>query len=129
MTPARRQKLTEAVALIRAASNADSFERDGVTEALVAMGAIFGETPVPTDDDEDLAFCLILEGVSALCAWDNGEQLITRWAANARAALEEDDPEPSSDDLFPDAGKKVNHHSVDQSGYAEMIDWAGEDGE
>ena len=30
-------------------------------------------------------------GVTASCAWDNGEHLLTRWAANARTALEQDD--------------------------------------
>lgn len=82
MTPARRQKLTEAVALIRAASNADSFDAAAIRDALIGMGARFIDGNTNT---------MRLGGVTASCAWDNGEHLLTRWAANARTALEQDD--------------------------------------
>lgn len=82
MTPARRQTLTEAIALIRAASNAESFDAAAIRDALIGMGARFIDGNTNT---------MRLAGVTASCSWDNGEHLLTRWAANARTALEQDD--------------------------------------
>jgi hypothetical protein len=78
MTPARREKLTAAVDLIRAASNAESFDASGTRNALRAMGAKFSDT-----------YTIRLAGVTASCTRDAGEHLLTRWAANARRALKE----------------------------------------
>jgi hypothetical protein len=80
MTPERRKTLTEAVDLIRAASNAESFDAPAIREALAAWGATFPEGNTNT---------IRLFGITASCTWDAGEHLLTRWAANARKALEE----------------------------------------
>jgi hypothetical protein len=81
MTPERRQTLARAIALIRAASNAESFDAAAVRGALEEMGARFV--------DDGSTYLLRLAGVSACCNWNGGEHLFTRWAARARAALEE----------------------------------------
>ena len=93
MNPARRQTLEEGLAIIRDVNDADAWAllTTETRTALIALGATFGETPIPTDDDEDLAHVMTLGGVSALCGFDNGEHLILRWAANARTALAEGD--------------------------------------
>lgn len=83
MTPATRKTLTDAVDLIRAATNADSFDAPAVRAALERLGAritvsiIWGGTNT-----------IRLAGITASCSWDAGEHLLTRWAANARKALE-----------------------------------------
>lgn len=84
MTPARRQKLTEAVALIRAASNTDSFDAKAVKDALRQLGARIVDRHSNTNS-------VHLAGVTASSTYDNGEHLLVRWAANARAVLEEDE--------------------------------------
>jgi hypothetical protein len=91
VTPARRKTLTDAIDLIADVTNHDAWAicTEATREALITLGAQFGETPVPIDDDEDLAHFMTLGGVFALCAWDNGEHLLLRWAANARTALAE----------------------------------------
>lgn len=82
MTPARRKLLTDAIDLIRAASNAETFDAAAIRDALIGMGARFIDGNTNT---------MRLAGVTASCAWDKGEHLLTRWAANARTALEQDD--------------------------------------
>ena len=91
MTPDRRQKLEAALAIIADVNDADAWDMltTETRTALAKLGATFGETPLPTDDDEELAHVLTLGGVTALCGFDNGEHLMLRWAANARAALAE----------------------------------------
>ncbi len=91
MTPDRRQKLEEALAIIRDVNDADAWAMltDETRAALVKLGAVFGETPVQTPIGEEWPFTLTLAGVSALCRFDGGEHLILRWAANARTALAE----------------------------------------
>jgi hypothetical protein len=91
MTAARHKLLTDALAIIADVNEADAWDMlTAETRAeLVKLGATFGETPIPTDDDEELAHVLTLGGVTALCGFDNGEHLMLRWAANARAALAE----------------------------------------
>ncbi len=85
MTPARRAKLTAALDLIVAVTRDDAWaERTASTRnALIGMGArfTFGNTNT-----------IKLAGISASCAWDAREHLLTRWAANARKALAEADP-------------------------------------
>jgi hypothetical protein len=82
MTPARRKTLTDAVDLIASASNKDQLGDDPQTfrTALIRLGARFVDGHTNT---------MRLAGVSASCAWDNGEHLLLRWAANARTALAE----------------------------------------
>ena len=91
MTPEQRNTLEAALAIIADVNEADAWDMlTAETRAeLVKLGATFGETPIPTDDDEELAHVLTLGGVTALCGFDNGEHLMLRWAANARAALAE----------------------------------------
>lgn len=91
MNPARRKRLTAAVELIRAASNAESFDAEAVRADLIGLGAAF------IDGNTNL---VRLAGITASCTWDKGEHLLTRWAAVARTALE-------NDDHSPDAGKMV----------------------
>lgn len=82
MTPARRQKLIAATDLIRRASNADSFDAEAVKAQLRELGAKI--------DDQQTNTCTVrLAGVTASSTFDKGEQLLIRWAANARAALAE----------------------------------------
>lgn len=81
MTPARRKTLTDAIDLIRAASNAETFDASATRNALRVMGAKFSGT-----------YTIRLAGVTASCTWDVGEHLLTRWAANARKAIAESDP-------------------------------------
>lgn len=78
MTPARRANLNAAIDLIRAASNAESFNASATRNALRGMGAKFSDT-----------YTIRLAGITASCTWDEGEHLLTRWAANARKALEQ----------------------------------------
>lgn len=89
MTPARRQKLIAAIDLIQSVTQADDWADRAVStrNALIGMGArfTFGNTNT-----------ISLAGVQANCAWDAREHLLTRWAANARKALEEGDGEPDS---------------------------------
>lgn len=94
MTPARRQKLEAGLAIIADVNDADAWDMltAETHRELIKLGATIGETETPTDD-EDLAFVMTLEGVTALCAFDNGEHLLLRWAANARRALAESDGE------------------------------------
>lgn len=80
MIPARRDLLTRAVDLIRAASNAEAFDVAATRAALIRLGALFIDGKINT---------MKLSGVTAALDFDNGEQLILRWAANARAALAE----------------------------------------
>jgi hypothetical protein len=82
MTPARRKLLTDAIDLIRAASNAETFDAVAIRDALIGMGARFFDVH---------HHAMHLGGVTARCAWYNGEHLLTRWAANARTTLEQDD--------------------------------------
>jgi hypothetical protein len=83
MSPTRRQKLTRAADLIRAASNADSFDAEAVKNALRAMGA-------KIVDQHTNTYSVRLAGVTASSTYDKGEHLLVRWAANARVALAED---------------------------------------
>jgi hypothetical protein len=82
MTPAARKKLIAATDLIRAASNADSFDAEAVKNALRGMGA-------KIDDQQTNTYSIRLAGVTASSTYDKGEQLLVRWAANARTALAE----------------------------------------
>jgi hypothetical protein len=101
MNPARRQTLEEGLAIIRDVNDADAWEllTTETRTALIKLGATFGETPELSGDAGDDAsdpyldqvHFMKLEGVSALCGFDNGEHLLLRWAANARTALAEGD--------------------------------------
>jgi len=84
MTPARRKTLTDAVDLIASTARADGWAtQTGETrEALIRLGARFVDGNTNT---------MRLAGVTASCTWDAGEHLLTRWAANARAAMAEGD--------------------------------------
>jgi hypothetical protein len=82
MTPARRQTLADAIDLIRAASNAEAFDAEAVRTDLIGLGARFIDGNTNT---------MRLAGVTASCSWDKGEHLLTRWAANARTALQQAD--------------------------------------
>lgn len=95
MTPARRQTIEAALAIIADVNDADAWDMltAETHRELIRLGATIGETETPTDD-EDLAFVMTLEGVTALSAPDNGEHLLLRWAANARRALAESDGDP-----------------------------------
>lgn len=86
-----RQIIESALALIADINDADAWDvlTTETRNELVKLGATFGETLIPTDDDEELAHVMTLGGVSALCGFYNGEHVILRWAANARAALAE----------------------------------------
>ena len=81
MTPARRAKLIAAIDLIDAVTRADQWaERAQATRnALIGIGAAFIEGNTNT---------MRLAGVTASCTWDKGEHLLTRWAANARTAID-----------------------------------------
>jgi hypothetical protein len=85
MTPARRQKLEEALAIIRDVNDADAWAMltTETRTALIALGATFA------GGAEDTPHAMMLGGVLAVCGFDNGEHLILRWAANARTALAE----------------------------------------
>lgn len=87
MNPGRRKLLTDAVALIRAASNADTFDVPATRAALMRLGVGFVEGNTNT---------MKLSGVTASCSWNAGEHLMLRWAANARTALLEDDDTPGT---------------------------------
>jgi hypothetical protein len=82
MTPARHKLLTDALAIIADVNEADAWDMltAETRTALAALGATFPEGNTNT---------MRLAGVTASCAWDKGEHLITRWAANARAKLAE----------------------------------------
>jgi hypothetical protein len=84
MTPARRQKLITAIDLIQQVTCDDAWaaRADSTRNALIGMGARFINGNTNT---------MRLAGVTASCAWDKGEHLLTRWAAGARTALEQDD--------------------------------------
>ncbi len=89
MTPADRQTIEAALALIADINDADAW--DTLTAetrgGLVKLGATFGENGAAPIAQP--VHVMTLAGVSALCAFDNGEHLILRWAANARRALAE----------------------------------------
>lgn len=89
MTPADRQTIDTALALIADVNDADAWDMlTAETRAeLSKLGASFGETG--TAPIAQPVHTLTLAGVSAQCAFDNGEHLILRWAANARRALAE----------------------------------------
>ena len=91
MTPANRQTIEAALALIADVNDADAWDMlTAETRAgLVKLGAHFLEPALPTPPGNERVFTLTLAGVSAQCAFDNGEHLILRWAANARRALAE----------------------------------------
>jgi hypothetical protein len=85
MTPARRQTLTDAIDLITDVTRHDAWGMlaDSTRAELMRIGATIycvGNTNT-----------IRLAGVTASCTWDAGEHLLTRWAANARTALEQDD--------------------------------------
>lgn len=82
MTPVTRQKLVAATDLIRAASNADTFDVEAVKTALRELGA-------KIDDQHTNTYSVRLAGVTASSTYDKGEHLLVRWAANARAKLAE----------------------------------------
>jgi hypothetical protein len=83
MTPARRQKLEAGLAIIREVNNADAWDTrsEAALNALIGMGAKLEEW--------SLTYTFRLGGVTASCTHDKGEHLLLRWAANARAKLEE----------------------------------------
>ena len=82
MTPARRQKLEDGLAIISDVNDADAWDMltAETRAALIGIGAAFVNGNTNT---------IRLAGVTASCTFDNGEQLLLRWAANARAALAE----------------------------------------
>lgn len=86
MTPARRAKLEAGIALIQQVTRCDQWDTRAETtrEALIRIGAsfTFGNTNQ-----------IRLGGVTASCTYDKGEHLLVRWAANARKALAEADPD------------------------------------
>lgn len=82
MTPARRKTLTDAIDLIIDTTRLDLWpiQTASVRHSLADLGATFPEGNTNT---------IRLAGVTASCTWDAGEHLLTRWAANARTALEQ----------------------------------------
>jgi hypothetical protein len=82
MTPARRKTLTDAIDLIAHVTRHDAWGMlaDSTRAELIRLGATFPEGNTNT---------IRLAGVTASCTWDAGEHLLTRWAANARTALEQ----------------------------------------
>ena len=82
MNPDRRQTLAIAVDLIADVTNHDAWAicTEATREALITLGAQFVNGNTNT---------MRLAGVTASCTWDNGEHLLLRWAASARAALAE----------------------------------------
>lgn len=84
MTPARRKTVTEALDLIADVTQHDAWAicTEATRDALIRLGAVLIDGNTNT---------MRLAGVTASCTWDKGEHLITRWAANARIALEQDD--------------------------------------
>jgi hypothetical protein len=90
MTPARRETLTKAIALIEATTRADAWDTqaEATRQALADLGATMG-TASKIEGGEDLGFCIVLARVMAICDFDAGEHLLLRWAASARTALAE----------------------------------------
>ena len=82
MTPERRQKLDEALAIIADVNDADAWAMltAETRTALIRLGAVFVDGNTNT---------LRLAGVTASCTFDKGEHLMLRWAANARTAIAE----------------------------------------
>ena len=82
MTPARRQKLEDGLAIISDVNDADAWDMltAETRAALIGIGAAFVNGNTNT---------MRLAGVTASCTFDKGEQLLLRWAANARACLAE----------------------------------------
>ncbi|MGL5446579.1 MAG: hypothetical protein ACRDBL_04640 [Rhabdaerophilum sp.] len=82
MTPTRRKTLLDAIDLIECTTRAGDWATDteATLQALASLGGRFVEGSPDT---------FILAAVTAHCAWDKGEHLLTRWAANARATLAE----------------------------------------
>jgi hypothetical protein len=87
MTPARRETLTKAIALIEATTRADAWDTqaEATRQALADLGAEFGKSPGRRNSTNGM----LLAGVGAHCKFDKGEHLLLRWAANARTALAE----------------------------------------
>lgn len=86
MTPARRNKLEAAIAIIAHVNDADAWDMltaETRTE-LIGIGAAF------VDGNTNI---MRLGGVTASCTFHNGEHLLLRWAANARRALADSDGE------------------------------------
>jgi hypothetical protein len=90
MTPARRETLTKAIALIEATTRADAWDTqaEATRQALADLGAEFTVRRI-WFDRADLRFSVKLAGVAGRCDFDKGEHLLLRWAANARTALAE----------------------------------------
>lgn len=84
MKPERRKTLQDALDLIASTTRADEWTSGATAErdALIRLGAQFVNGNTNT---------MRLAGVTASCTWNAGEHLLTRWAANARAALAEGD--------------------------------------
>jgi hypothetical protein len=82
MTPARRQKLEDGLAIISDVNDADAWDMltAETRAALIGIGAAFVNGNTNT---------MRLAGVTASCTFHPGEHLLLRWAANARAALAE----------------------------------------
>jgi hypothetical protein len=90
MTPARRETLTKAIALIEATTRADAWDTqaEATRQALADLGAEFTVNRIWTERTAP-RFRVKLAAVTAYCDFDNGEHLLLRWAANARTALAE----------------------------------------
>ena len=92
MTPARRKKLEDGIAIIRDVNDADAWDMltTETRTALIGAGAAFVDGNANT---------IRLGGVTASCTYDKGEHLLLRWAANARKALAEaEDPEAGEEE-------------------------------
>lgn len=91
MTPARRQTLEAAVAIIREANGRDQLGDDPLQfrAKLIALGAQFIDGKRNT---------MKLAGITATLDFDNGEHLMLRWARNASTALENAAPGEGSEE-------------------------------
>lgn len=127
MTPARRQTLEAALAIIADVNDADAWAtRTAETRAqLTALGAQFAEELGSAGLPRHV---MSLAGVTVKCTFDNGEHLLLRWAAGARTALAE------SDEGIPFVSAFTEIEAggcappiIATSGYAEMRDLPSEE--
>lgn len=125
MTPARRNKLEQALAVIADVNDADAWGT--LTAETRATLAGWGAEFMNTDKGGFIRF----EGVSAACDFDRGEHLLLRWAANARTELAQ-----GADEEIPFVSTFTEIEAggcappiIVTSGYAEMRDLPTEEQE
>lgn len=94
MTPARRKKLEDGIAIIRDVNDADAWDMLTAETRTALIGA--GARII---DQHTNTYSISLGGVTASCTHDKGEHLFLRWAANARRVLAEaEDPEAGEEE-------------------------------